>query len=90
MCASLVALLDGREVELPAEESKADAGQVGHAAALHEHHAVLREVVPFARDERQHLAPVRELHARALAVARVGLLRLADEQLQCTTRGQDL
>jgi hypothetical protein len=80
VCASLVALLDGREVELPAEEAQANAGQVGHAAALHEHHAVLCEVVPLARDEREHISAVRELHARAFAVARVGLLRLADEQ----------
>src|SRR5206468_3332319 len=62
-------------VQRPAHDLVTDAREVLHAAAAHEHHRVLLEVVPFAGDVGRDLHPVREPDARHLAERRVRLLR---------------
>src|SRR2546427_2020229 len=50
--AALLAVLHARCVERAADDVVLDRGQVGNAAAAHEHHGVLLEVVADARDVR--------------------------------------
>src|SRR5690349_23843989 len=50
--ASLLAVADTLGVERSADDLVADAGQVLHPAAAHEHHRVLLQVVADARDVR--------------------------------------
>src|SRR5512137_231852 len=71
--AALLAALDADRVEGAANDVVADAGEVLHAAATDEHHRVLLEVVPHARDVAGDLEPVREADARHLAKRRVRL-----------------
>src|ERR687884_1698976 len=73
--ASLLAVADTLGVERAADDLVADARQVLHAAAAHEHHRVLLQVVALARDVDRDLHPVREPHAGHLAQRRVRLLR---------------
>src|SRR5436190_762602 len=73
--AGLLAIGDAGGVERAAHHLVADAWQVLHATAAHEHDRVLLEVVPLARDVDRDLHPVREAHARDLAESRVRLLR---------------
>src|SRR5512136_651150 len=73
--AALLAALDAHRVEGAANDVVADAGEVLHATPADEHHRVLLEVVPHARDVARELEPGREPDARHLAESRVRLLR---------------
>src|SRR5688500_12416602 len=73
--AGLLAVRHPGGVERPADDLVADARQVLDAAAAHEHHRVLLEVVALARDVDGDLHPVGEPHARDLAQRGVRLLR---------------
>ena len=53
----------------------AHAGQVLDAAAADQHHRVLLQVVPFARNVARHLEAVGQPHPRHLAQCRVRLFR---------------
>ena len=56
------------------DHSDVHSGKVLRPPTLHQHHVVLLERVPLARDERNQLLPVAEADATTLAVGRVGLL----------------
>src|SRR3712207_1331874 len=73
--ASLLAVADTLGVERAADDLVAHAGQVLHAAAAHEHHRVLLQVVADARDVGGHLDATGEPDASDLAQHRVRLLR---------------
>src|ERR687885_2245583 len=73
--AGLLAVRHPGGVERAADDLVADARQVLDAAAAHEHHGVLLQVVALARDVDRDLHPVREPHACDLAQRRVRLLR---------------
>src|SRR5919199_6745552 len=73
--ASLLAVPDALGVQRTADDLVPDAGQVLHPAATHEHHRVLLQVVPHARDVGGHLDATGEPHASDLAQRRVRLLR---------------
>src|SRR5579884_417723 len=53
----------------------ADAREILHPAAAHQHDGVLLQVVPLARDVRRDLHVVGQAHAGDLAQSRIGLLR---------------
>src|SRR2546421_4500985 len=67
----LLAVRHAGRVERPAHDLVAHARQVLDAAAAHEDHRVLLQVVALARDVDRYLHPVREPHARDLAQRRV-------------------
>src|SRR5438309_1415157 len=73
--AGLLAVADALGVQRAADDLVADAGQVLHAAAAHEHHRVLLQVVADARDVGGHLDATGEADASDLAQRRVRLLR---------------
>src|SRR3954469_11534711 len=73
--AGLLAVADARGVERPAHDLVAHARQVLDAAAAHEHHGVLLQVVALAGDVRRDLHAVGEPDAGDLAQSRVRLLR---------------
>src|SRR3712207_8750174 len=73
--ASLLAVADTLGVERAADDLVAHAGEVLHAAAAHEHHRVLLQVVADARDVRGHLDATGEADASDLAQRRVQILR---------------
>src|SRR3712207_3776004 len=73
--ASLLAVAHTLGVQRAADDLVADAGQVLHPAAPHEHHRVLLQVVADARDVRGHLDATGEADASDLAQRRVRLLR---------------
>src|SRR4051812_23470882 len=73
--ASLLAVADTLGVERAADDLVADAGQVLHPAAAHEHHRVLLQVVADARDVGGHLDATGQADASDLAQRRVRLLR---------------
>src|SRR3954464_7651563 len=73
--ASLLAVADALGVQRAADDLVADAGQVLHAAAAHEHHRVLLQVVADARDVGGDLDAAGETDASDLAQRRVRLLR---------------
>src|SRR3954451_12372843 len=73
--ASLLAVAHAGGVERPAHDLVAHARQVLDAAAADEHHGVLLQVVPLARDVARDLHAVREPHAGDLPQSRVRLLR---------------
>src|SRR5690606_8939382 len=62
-------------VERAADDVVTHAREILHTTAADEHHAVLLEVVPLARNVRGGLDAVREAHARDLPEGRVRLLR---------------
>src|SRR3990172_1441654 len=65
--ASLAPTIHPSRIERAADDMVADAGQVFHAAAAHEHDRVLLQRVPLARDVSRDLDPVRQPHAGHLA-----------------------
>src|SRR5690606_13084909 len=65
---------DARGVERAPDDLVADTRQVLHTTAAHQHHGVLLEVVPLARDVRGHLHAAGEAHTGHLAQRRVRLL----------------
>src|SRR4051812_3414843 len=73
--ASLLAVPDALGVQRAADDLVAHARQVLHAAAAHEHHRVLLQVVADARDVGGHLDATGEADASDLAQRRVRLLR---------------
>src|SRR5919199_3708451 len=73
--AGLLAVRHPGGVERAADDLVADARQVLDAAAAHEHHGVLLQVVALARDVDRDLHRVREPHAGHLAQRGVRLLR---------------
>src|ERR671939_1544990 len=73
--ASLLAVADTLRVQRAANDLVTDAGEVLHAAAAHEHHRVLLQVVAFAADVRDDLETVGQAHLGDLAKGRVRLLR---------------
>src|SRR4051795_8674671 len=73
--AGLLAVADALGVQRAADDLVTDAGQVLHAAAAHEHHRVLLQVVADARDVRGHLDTTGQADASDLAQRRVRLLR---------------
>src|SRR5690349_12281939 len=73
--ASLLATPDTLGVERAADDLVADAGEVLHPAAAHEHDRVLLQVVAHARDVGRDLDAAGQAHARDLAQCRVRLLR---------------
>src|SRR3954449_1694993 len=72
--AGLLAVADAGGVERPADDLVAHARQVLDAAAAHEHHGVLLQVVPLARDVGRDLDAARDADAGHLAQRRVRLL----------------
>src|SRR3712207_428351 len=72
--AGLLAVRDAGGVERPADDLVAHARQVLDAAAAHEHHGVLLQVVALARDVGRDLDAARDPDARDLAQRRVRLL----------------
>src|SRR3954454_10351533 len=72
--AGLLAVADTLGVERTADDLVADAGQVLHTTAAHEHDRVLLQVVADARDVGGDLDPAGEPDAGNLAERRVGLL----------------
>src|SRR5918993_4508277 len=72
--ASLLAALHALRVERTADDLVADAGEVLHPAAAHEHDRVLLQVVADSRDVRRHLDAAGEADAGDLAQCGVGLL----------------
>src|SRR5436190_4406201 len=72
--ARLAAVAHAGGVERPAHDLVAHARQVLDAAAAHEHHGVLLEVVALARDVGRDLDAARDPDARDLAQRRVRLL----------------
>src|SRR3712207_5497563 len=73
--AGLLAVVDAGGVERPADDLVAHARQVLDAAAAHEHHGVLLQVVTLARDVRRDLDAAGDADAGHLAQRRVRLLR---------------
>src|SRR3954471_6234747 len=73
--AGLLAVLDRLRVQSTADDLVADARQVLHATAAHEHDRVLLEVVALTGDVGRDLDAVREPDARDLAQRGVRLLR---------------
>src|ERR671926_237995 len=73
--ASLLAVADTLGVQRAADDLVAHAGEVLHAAAAHEHHRVLLQVVAHARDVGGHLDATRQADPSDLAQRRVRLLR---------------
>src|SRR5437868_99776 len=73
--AGLLAVADAGGVERPADDLVAHARQVLDAAAAHEHHGVLLQVVALARDVGRDLDAARDADAGHLAQRRVRLLR---------------
>src|SRR3954466_15398230 len=73
--AGLLAVADAGGVERPADDLVAHARQVLNAAAAHEHHGVLLQVVALAGDVGGDLHLVRQPHTADLAQSRVRLLR---------------
>src|SRR6266550_7295338 len=71
---TLVASVDAGCVEGAAYYMVANAREVFHTAAAHEHDRVLLEVVSFARDVGDDLEPVRQAHLGHFAQRRVRLL----------------
>src|SRR5215204_5930642 len=65
--AGLLAVLHALGVERAADDLVADAGEVLHPAAAHEHDRVLLEVVPLTRDVGRDLLAAREADAGHLA-----------------------
>src|SRR3954453_20690632 len=72
--AGLLAVADTLGVQRTANDLVADAGEVLHPAATHEHDRVLLQVVAHAGDVRRHLDLAAELHTSDLAQRRVRLL----------------
>src|SRR6266496_1232822 len=72
--ASLLAVADALRVEGPADDLVANARQVLHTAAAHQHDRVLLQVVADAGDVRRDLDAARQPHAADLAQRRVRLL----------------
>ena len=72
---ALAPIIDAGGVLRAADDVVAHAGQVLHAAAAHEHDAVLLQVVALAGDVGRDLDAVGQPHAGDLAQRRVGLLR---------------
>src|SRR3982751_2002329 len=72
--AGLLAVADTLGVQRTADDLVADAREVLHATAAHEHDRVLLQVVADARDVRRHLDLAAELHTSDLAQRRVRLL----------------
>src|SRR3954462_3470261 len=73
--ASLLAVADALGVQRAADDLVAHAGEVLHPATAHEHHRVLLQVVPDARDVGGHLNAAGEPNAGDLAQRGVRLLR---------------
>src|SRR5664280_2555174 len=73
--ARLLAILDALQIERAAHDVVSHARQILDAAAAHEHHAVLLQVVALATDVGNDLEPVRQTHLGDLAQRRVRLLR---------------
>src|SRR3954463_6776052 len=73
--AGLLAISDAGRVERAPDDLVADAGEVLHPAAAHEHDRVLLEVVAHTGDVGRDLDAAREPDTRDLAQRRVGLLR---------------
>src|SRR5690242_3110872 len=73
--AGLLAVADALGVQRAADDLVADAGEVLHTAAAHEHHRVLLQVVADARDVGGDLDAAGEADASDLAQRRVRLLR---------------
>ena len=72
--AGLLAVLDAGGVEGAADDLVANAGEVLHPTAAHEHDRVLLEVVALARDVGGDLLAARQAHAGDLAEGGVRLL----------------
>src|ERR687890_1162545 len=72
--AGLLAVADTLGVQRTADDLVADAREVLHTTATHEHDRVLLQVVADARDVRRHLDLAAELHTSDLAQRRVRLL----------------
>src|SRR4051794_11964921 len=72
--AGLLAVADTLGVQRTADDLVADAGEVLHTTATHQHDRVLLQVVADARDVRGHLDLAAQLHPSDLAQRRVGLL----------------
>src|SRR5918912_809347 len=64
--AGLLAVADPLGVQRTADDLVADAREVLHTAAAHEHDRVLLQVVADTRDVRRHLDLAAELHTSAL------------------------
>src|SRR6266700_3372112 len=71
---ALATVGDAGGVQRAANDVIANAGQVLDTTAADQHHGVLLQVVPFARDIGRHLHPVGQPHAGDLAQRRVRLL----------------
>jgi hypothetical protein len=72
---SLPATVDTRSVERAANDVIPNTWKVLNPTATDHYDRMLLEVVPFARDVRGNLEPVRQTHARNLTERRVRLLR---------------
>src|SRR6185295_9662285 len=72
--AGLLAVADTLGVQRTADDLVADAREVLHTTATHEHDRVLLQVVADARDVRRHLDLAAELHTSDLAQRGVRLL----------------
>ncbi|MPM12274.1 hypothetical protein SDC9_58626 [bioreactor metagenome] len=73
--AGLLTVLDALGVQRAADDLVANARQVLHTTAAHEHHRVLLQVVAHTRDVRGHLDAAGEAHTGNLPQGRVRLLR---------------
>src|SRR2546428_14609 len=73
--AALLAVLDARGVEGPADDVVLHGGEVWYASATHEDHRVLLEVMADPRDVGRHLHLIGEADAGDLPQGRVRLLR---------------
>src|SRR5438552_3527551 len=73
--AALLAVLDARGVEGPADDVVLDGGEVWYASATHEDHRVLLEVMADPRDVGRHLHLIGEADAGDLPQGGVRLLR---------------
>src|SRR4051812_38293786 len=71
----LLAVLHAGGVERAADDLVANAGQVLHTTAAHQHDGVLLQVVPLTRDVGRDLDATGEAHTGHLAQGRVRLLR---------------
>src|ERR671916_2154225 len=90
--ASLLAVADTLGVERAADDLVAHAREVLHAAAAHEHHRVLLQVVADTRDVGGHLDAAGQPDAGDLAQRRVRLLRRrrVDARADSATLGRTL
>src|SRR5687768_17395683 len=71
----LLAVVDTAGVQGASYDVIAHAREILHPAATHQHHRVLLQVMPLARDVRRHFHTIGKANTGDLAQCRIGLLR---------------